>query len=150
MLEQALGRQALHHLEPMQTGDVESRAADTSALEEWVGFAPCTPLEEGVDVLGVLANQPVVRGSGGKGYGYGGYGRYGDGNRSGYGAYAEAAEKRERLGNGVEPAPEPANEAAGGRNGKRLKTSAKKRANQPLAVLRDGSKRLMHWLDERE
>jgi hypothetical protein len=54
------------------------------------------------------------------------------------------------LGNGVEPAPEPANEVVDGRNGKRLKTSAKKRAIQPIAVLRAGSKRLMHWLDERE
>ena len=49
VLEQALGRKALQHLEPMQPGDVESTAADTSALEEWVGFAPCIPLEEGME-----------------------------------------------------------------------------------------------------
>jgi UDP-glucuronate 4-epimerase len=49
VLEQALSRKALQHLEPMQPGDVESTAADTSALEEWVGFAPCTSLEEGVE-----------------------------------------------------------------------------------------------------
>lgn len=49
LLEQALGKKALQHLEPMQQGDVASTAADTSALEQWVGFAPHTPLEEGVE-----------------------------------------------------------------------------------------------------
>ena len=49
VLEQALGRQAVQQLEPMQPGDVTSTAADTSALESWVDFAPHTPLEEGVE-----------------------------------------------------------------------------------------------------
>jgi UDP-glucuronate 4-epimerase len=49
VLEQALGRKAIQQLEPMQPGDVAATAADTSALEEWVGFAPHTPLEEGVE-----------------------------------------------------------------------------------------------------
>jgi len=49
LLEQALGRQAIRQLEPMQPGDVEATAADTSALEAWVGFRPATPLAEGVE-----------------------------------------------------------------------------------------------------
>jgi len=49
VLEQALGRRAVQQLEPMQQGDVAATAADTSALQEWVGFAPHTPLEEGVE-----------------------------------------------------------------------------------------------------
>jgi UDP-glucuronate 4-epimerase len=48
LLEQALGREAIRQLEPMQPGDVVATAADTSALEAWVGFRPATPLAEGV------------------------------------------------------------------------------------------------------
>jgi len=48
LLEQALGRQAIRQLEPMQPGDLVATAADTSALEAWVGFRPATPLAEGV------------------------------------------------------------------------------------------------------
>ena len=44
LLEQAMGRKAPQQLEPMQPGDVETTAATTSALEEWVGFSPWTPL----------------------------------------------------------------------------------------------------------
>ena len=32
----------------MQPGDVVATAADTSALEAWVGFQPNTPLEDGL------------------------------------------------------------------------------------------------------
>ena len=49
LLEQALGREAIRQLEPMQPGDVEATAADTAALEAWVGFRPSTPLAEGVE-----------------------------------------------------------------------------------------------------
>jgi len=35
--------------QPMQPGDVMATAADTSALEAWVGFRPSTPIEQGVD-----------------------------------------------------------------------------------------------------
>jgi len=49
LLEQALGRKAIQQLEPMQPGDVEATAADTSALEAWVGFRPSTPLELGIE-----------------------------------------------------------------------------------------------------
>ena len=33
----------------MQPGDVVATAADTQALEDWVGFKPSTPIETGVD-----------------------------------------------------------------------------------------------------
>ena len=49
VLEQALGREAIRDLQPMQPGDVPATAADTSALETWVGFRPTTPIETGVE-----------------------------------------------------------------------------------------------------
>jgi len=49
VLEQALGREAIKQFEPMQPGDVVATAADTAALEAWVGFRPSTPLEEGLE-----------------------------------------------------------------------------------------------------
>ncbi len=49
VLENALGIEASKDFQPMQPGDVVSTAADTSALEEWVGFQPFTPIEEGVN-----------------------------------------------------------------------------------------------------
>ena len=50
-LEQALRVEAIKEFEPMQPGDVEATAADTTALEEWVGFKPSTPLEQGIKVF---------------------------------------------------------------------------------------------------
>ena len=47
-LERALGREAIRQLEPMQPGDVRSTFADTRRLDGAVGFAPSTPLEEGL------------------------------------------------------------------------------------------------------
>ncbi|MEO1002319.1 MAG: NAD-dependent epimerase [Cyanobacteria bacterium J06638_7] len=47
-LERALGRQAIKTYLPLQPGDVQATAADTSLLEAWVGFRPSTPLQEGV------------------------------------------------------------------------------------------------------
>jgi len=49
VLELALGREAVKKLLPLQPGDVEATAADTSLLENWIGFRPLTPLEEGVE-----------------------------------------------------------------------------------------------------
>ncbi|MFY8147644.1 MAG: NAD-dependent epimerase [Prochlorococcaceae cyanobacterium] len=49
VLEQALGRPAVQDLQPMQPGDVPATAADTTALEAWVGFQPSTPIERGVE-----------------------------------------------------------------------------------------------------
>jgi len=37
---------------PMQPGDVPLTYADTSKLQEWVGFAPATPLREGLGRFG--------------------------------------------------------------------------------------------------
>jgi UDP-glucuronate 4-epimerase len=48
LLETALGRPAIRDLQPMQPGDVPATAADTSALESWVGFRPSTPIEVGI------------------------------------------------------------------------------------------------------
>ncbi len=49
VLEQALGREAIRDLQPMQPGDVPATAADTTALEDWIGFRPTTPIETGVE-----------------------------------------------------------------------------------------------------
>jgi len=49
VLEQALGRQAIKQFASMQPGDVVATAADTAALEAWVGFRPSTPLELGLE-----------------------------------------------------------------------------------------------------
>jgi UDP-glucuronate 4-epimerase len=47
-LEQALGRQAIKNFLPMQDGDVPATYADTEALSAATGFAPATPLAEGL------------------------------------------------------------------------------------------------------
>ena len=46
-LEEALGVEAIKEFEPMQPGDVQATAADTSALESWVGFRPMTNIKDG-------------------------------------------------------------------------------------------------------
>jgi len=51
VLEQALGRPAIQDLQPMQPGDVVATAADTSALEAWVGVRPSTSIEQGVEAF---------------------------------------------------------------------------------------------------
>lgn len=48
VMEQALGCKAIKDFQPMQPGDVVATAADTQALEAWVGFRPSTPIEVGV------------------------------------------------------------------------------------------------------
>ena len=48
-LESALGKSAIKKLLPMQPGDVPATYANTRALREWVGFAPSTPLAEGIE-----------------------------------------------------------------------------------------------------
>ncbi len=47
-LENAIGKTAQKEFLPMQAGDVKATFADTSALGDWVGFKPNTPLKEGV------------------------------------------------------------------------------------------------------
>ena len=48
MLENALGKTSQMEFLPMQPGDVKATYADTSALENWVGFKPRTELKVGV------------------------------------------------------------------------------------------------------
>ena len=47
-VESALGMKAQKELLPMQDGDVPATFADTRALNDWVGFAPATPIAHGV------------------------------------------------------------------------------------------------------
>jgi UDP-glucuronate 4-epimerase len=47
-LERVLGRKAKLEMKPMQPGDVKATYADTQALARAVGFAPSTPLEQGL------------------------------------------------------------------------------------------------------
>jgi UDP-glucuronate 4-epimerase len=47
-IEKATGKQAKLEMLPMQAGDVAATEADTSALQAATGFAPHTPVEEGV------------------------------------------------------------------------------------------------------
>ncbi len=49
VLEQALGREAIKHFEPIQPGDVPATYADVDDLMRDVGFRPSTPIEVGVD-----------------------------------------------------------------------------------------------------
>ena len=47
-IEHALGITAQKNLMPLQDGDVPATFADVSALAEWTGFTPATPVREGV------------------------------------------------------------------------------------------------------
>ncbi|MDO9436888.1 NAD-dependent epimerase [Hydrogenophaga sp.] len=48
-IEQALGKEAVKEFLPMQDGDVPATYASTDALHHWVGFAPSTPLKDGIE-----------------------------------------------------------------------------------------------------
>jgi UDP-glucuronate 4-epimerase len=48
LIEAALGRKAICELMPMQPGDVQETSADVVALQQAVGFAPNTPVAEGI------------------------------------------------------------------------------------------------------
>ena len=48
LLEEALGREAVKEFMPMQPGDVEATYADVEELSRLTGFAPHTPLREGL------------------------------------------------------------------------------------------------------
>ncbi|MFM2125859.1 MAG: hypothetical protein RL328_2310, partial [Acidobacteriota bacterium] len=47
-LERALGRRARHRFLPMQPGDVLATYADVEAFQQYTGFRPGVPVEEGV------------------------------------------------------------------------------------------------------
>ena len=49
VMEKAFGREAIKDFQPMQPGDVVATAADTSALENWVGFKPSTSIVFGIE-----------------------------------------------------------------------------------------------------
>ena len=57
VLEEALGRAAIKDFHPLQPGDVLATAADTAALEAWVGFRPDTPLELGLERFAAWVQQ---------------------------------------------------------------------------------------------
>jgi UDP-glucuronate 4-epimerase len=48
VLEQAIGKKAEKKLSPLQPGDVPATYADIDDLARDVGFAPSTPIEEGI------------------------------------------------------------------------------------------------------
>jgi UDP-glucuronate 4-epimerase len=48
LLERELGRSAVKDLAPMQPGDVVQTFADVSELMRDTGFAPTTPIEDGI------------------------------------------------------------------------------------------------------
>jgi UDP-glucuronate 4-epimerase len=48
LLETALGKKAMRELLPMQPGDVQETCADVAALQQAVGFAPNTPIADGI------------------------------------------------------------------------------------------------------
>ncbi len=48
-LEEAIGKQAILEMLPMQPGDVEVTYADTAKLEKAVGYKPSTSLSEGIN-----------------------------------------------------------------------------------------------------
>jgi len=47
-IEEALGNKAIKELLPLQPGDVPDTYADSTALEDAVGYKPATPVKEGV------------------------------------------------------------------------------------------------------
>lgn len=47
-LERSVGAKAQMNMLPMQPGDVPATAADTAALEAWIGFKPDTTIETGI------------------------------------------------------------------------------------------------------
>jgi UDP-glucuronate 4-epimerase len=49
LLEQALGKPAIRELAPMQPGDACETGADVADLAAAVGFAPKTPIEDGIE-----------------------------------------------------------------------------------------------------
>jgi UDP-glucuronate 4-epimerase len=49
LIEQALGKSAIRELAPMQPGDVRETRADVADLGAAVGFAPKTPIEQGIE-----------------------------------------------------------------------------------------------------
>ena len=51
VIENFLGVKAIKNFKPLPPGDVKATAADTKALEKWVGFSPDTPIEKGMKLF---------------------------------------------------------------------------------------------------
>ncbi len=49
LIEKCVGKEAQKNYLPIQPGDVPITYADTSELEDWIGFKPNTSLEKGID-----------------------------------------------------------------------------------------------------
>jgi UDP-glucuronate 4-epimerase len=49
ILERFLGKTVAKRLLPMQPGDMVTTYADTTALADWIGFSPATPLADGLE-----------------------------------------------------------------------------------------------------
>jgi UDP-glucuronate 4-epimerase len=47
-IERSLGREAKKNFLPLQDGDVPATYADVQALQDWAGFKPATPIQEGI------------------------------------------------------------------------------------------------------
>jgi UDP-glucuronate 4-epimerase len=48
LIEAACGKPAIRDYQPMQPGDVKETYADISAIQRDLGFAPATPIEDGI------------------------------------------------------------------------------------------------------
>ena len=53
ILEDALGKKAIKNLEEMPAGDVVETAADTTLLNNWIGFEPKTSINEGIEKFAI-------------------------------------------------------------------------------------------------
>ena len=49
LLEKNLGKKAKVNFQELQDGDVVSTYADNEAINQWIGFKPFTPIEEGIE-----------------------------------------------------------------------------------------------------
>ena len=48
IIEEELGEKAIKNFLPMQLGDVKLTLADTSLLENWIGYKPSTNIKDGI------------------------------------------------------------------------------------------------------
>ena len=51
ILENSLGVKAIKDFQPIQPGDVIATSAQTTSLEEWIGFKPYTKIEKGIEIF---------------------------------------------------------------------------------------------------
>ena len=51
ILEKNIGMDAIKNLKDLEVGDVIETYSDSSKIEEWIGFAPQTDIEKGVEIF---------------------------------------------------------------------------------------------------